>query len=467
MRPATPRRARSLTRSVFLRGVIVVILGMILISAVAVTTLSSLVNRGFDSQLRMGGVMLVSLMADELSAQRAMTPRRPPSCDFPLLSDEDRSAFIDYARWRMFRVWYGGKTCWASRAGPALSAPAPVTYDRFQEVRDHGVTWRYYTHAAPRNGPVVQVGEPLGARNRIVMRMALEMIAPFLLIAILLILALLRGMHISLSHLDQFSDALAKQKDRPPFLRPRTEDWASELHPLIETLNRLFDRIEGAVGRERRFIDMAAHQLRTPLAGLSIEAQLAARSQSPEELQTRLAGVHASTQRVSGMVDQLLALAQVEASGAIGLTAVPVKEVLSSVIADIAPVAARRQVEIIVEMDDTDATSGPEALLHPLLANLIDNAVKYAPDGGEALIELAKGVLVISDTGPGISKSERAHAFERFWRAPGNTEAGAGLGLAIAQEAASRLSARISLDDRSDGRSGLRVVVHFAASAKD
>ncbi|MDI7774390.1 ATP-binding protein [Asticcacaulis sp. EMRT-3] len=462
MRPAAIQsHPRSLIRSVFLRAMIIVILGMTLIGAVAATTVSSLVNRGFDAQLRMGSLMLVSLMSDELAARRAMSPPQPASCDQPLLSGEDRQAFTDFARWRMFRVWYGGRACWASRVGPDLTAPGASSFSRFQNIRDHGVTWRYYTYAAPHNGPVVQVGEPLGVRRRIVARMVLEMIIPFLLIAILLIFVLLRGMRASLKNLYLFSETLAMQKDRPPFLHPQPEDWARELHPLIRTLNRLFTRIEEAIGRERRFIDMAAHQLRTPLAGLSIEAQLAARSQTPEELEARLAGVHASTQRVSGLVDQLLILAQVEATVRPSVAAVAVKDVLSSVIADIALVAARRQVEIAVEMDDDAELTGPEALLHPLLANLIDNAVKYSPEGGEVLVEVHKQALIISDSGPGMSREERAHGFERFWRAPGNNRPGAGLGLAIAQEAATRLSARLSLEDRGDGRSGLQVRVSF------
>jgi signal transduction histidine kinase len=435
---------------------------MILIAAVAAATVSSLVNRGFDAQLRLGSLMLVSLMSEELAAQRGLSARTAPSCEHPLLSAEDREAFADFARWRRFRIWYGGRVCWASPGAHSLKTPQAAAFNRFAYETMRGQTWRYYTYAAPDNGPIVQVGEPLRVRHRIVARMALTMVLPFLVIAGLLLAALLRGMRIGLGGLYRFGDRLAVQRDRPPFRPLQSEDWPRELQPLTATLNRLFERIEAAALRERRFIDMAAHQLRTPLAGLSIEAQLAARSETPEELDMRLQGLNASTRRIAALMDQVLVLARVETGIFAEERAISVRAVLASVIADQAAVAARRGVEIAVEGDDL-VLFGHDALLHPLLANLIDNAVKHSPDGAEVLVEIGADRVIIVDRGEGMSEDERKLAFERFWKASGNARPGSGLGLAIALEAAKGLGAHLVLEARSDAWQGLQATVLFDA----
>lgn len=451
---------RSLTLGLALRALLVVLLGMALISAAAGAAVSGVVNRGFDAQLRMGAHMLISLMSEEMAARRAATPQRPPSCDRPLLSPEDREAFSDFARWRMFRVWYGGRVCWTSQTGPDLPAPQRARPGRFAKIGG----WRYYTLSASDGGPVVQVGEDMHVRRRIVMRVAAELIAPFLLIAALLMAVLFQGLRAGLKGLDAFSARLAAQNDRPPFDMLRERDWPRELHPLAGSVNRLFARIEAGAQRERRFIDMAAHQLRTPLAALSIEAQLAAREGDARARSGRLAGLNASVRRVAALVDQLLALAYVEAAPRGPEQAVSARAVLSEIFADQAPVAARRGVELSLEGGDVHARGDARAL-HLLLANLIDNAVKHAPDGGEVVIALhphaGGGVATVVDSGPGLSDADKARAFERFWRAPGARQAGSGLGLAIAAEAAAALGARIRLRDRDDGLSGLCVEVRF------
>lgn len=468
--PETLRLAitpKSITRSLFLRVGMVVLLGMVLITAAAATAVSSVVNHGYDAQLRMGAHMMVSLMSEELASRNASSRLQDP-CNRPLLSAEDRQAFADFARWRMFRVWYGGKVCWSSQTGPDMPMPTAIQFGKFAQHKATTQTWRYYTYASS-NGPVVQVGEKLAVRRRIVAHVVLEMIAPFVLIVMLLVLVLLLGVRRGLRGLSTFNARLAAQNDRPPFHRLSTSDAAQELHPLVEVVNRLFERIEGGVRRERKFIDMAAHELRTPLAGLSIEAQLAARADDADELRDRLAGLNRSTHRIKTLVDQLLALANAEAIPRRDAAPCALSSVLGSVIADLAPIAARRGIEIAVESEGEVQVAGDESRLQLLLSNLIDNALKHTPDGGEVLIvvegEASLVRVSIIDDGPGMSDADKALAFERFWRAPGNNRPGTGLGLAIVQEAATALGAQVTLHDRIDGHSGLRVVVIFAGIA--
>jgi signal transduction histidine kinase len=460
---------RSLTAGLALRAILVVLLGMALISAAASWAVSGVVNRALDGQLRMGAHMLISLMSEEMAARRASAPHIPPSCQQPLLSAEDREAFSDFARWRMFRVWYGDRMCWSSQTGPRLSNPQGAPSSVFAETRSGGHIWRYYTLTAANQGPIVQVGEDMHVRGRIVMRVALALIAPFMLIAALLMVVLFQGLRDGLKGLDRFGARLAAQNDRPPFDPLLQKDWPVELHPLVASVNQLFHRIEAGAQRERGFIDRAAHQLRTPLSALSIEAQLAARAETTEERSGRLVGLNASVRRVAALVDQLLALAYVEGAergpqkATIG-EPVSAREIISDILADQAPLAAQRGVELSLEGDDV-SIKGDARALHLLLANVIDNAVRYTPDGGEVGIIMRSqgegGLVTVQDSGPGLNDPDKGRAFERFWRAPNAHQTGSGLGLAIAAEAATALDAHIRLRDRDDGRSGLCVEARF------
>jgi signal transduction histidine kinase len=290
------------------------------------------------------------------------------------------------------------------------------------------------------------------------------MAAPFILIAVLLLLALGYTTRDGLAGLSAFSLFLSRQKDRPPFRELHAGEWPAELEGLIGVINGLFRRIEAGIAHERKFIDMAAHQLRTPLGGLSIEAQLCARITDPKELQPRLQGLYQSTRRVSALVDQLLNLAQIEAVTSDSRQPVRVRPVLASVIADLAPDAARRGVDLAIEGDDL-GLAGTELAVHLMLSNIVGNAVKHAPAGSEVVVRLSadgeRRHIEVEDAGPGIGDAGKRLAFDRFWQAESAAPGGSGLGLSIAWEAAIRLGGQLRLADREDGKSGL--VVHFDA----
>lgn len=447
------RGVRSLTRNLFTRITLVILLGVIMIAVIAESAVSSVMNRNFDDQLRIGANLLVNLMYDELQD----ISRHPAQTQEPLLSFEDRQAFDSFARWRMFRIWYGGELRLASPSGPPPILPRPGQLGRFTVIRDHGEEWRVYAVAAAGGNPVVEVGERLRVRHDLIGRIALELAAPFIVVALLLLLVLWFSIRTGLKDLAAFSLALSHQKDRPPFYPLTAAEWPLELEQLVGVINGLFARIELSLNRERAFIDMAAHQLRTPLGGLSIEAQLCARTEDPQELAERLERLNTSTRRVAQLVDQLLTLAQIEAAPRGGDGLIAIKSVLSPVIADIAPQAARRGVEIAVDGDDIEVRAS-EMALQLLLSNLIGNAVKYSPDGAEVVIRLAgdarAATIDITDHGPGMSDADKAQAFDRFWQAP-TAAAGSGLGLAIAREAADAVGAQLELTDRDDGQNGL------------
>ena len=458
------RDPRSITRRLFTRATYVILIGIVLFALAAETMVASIINTNFDEQLNLGSHLLVNLMYEELQGMHNMPGAAPSDAvQPPLLSYEDRLAFAGYARWRTFRIWYGGRLRMASVTGPPLAPPDPARSGAFRMVHGGKETWRIYTYAAPGGGPIVEVGEKTSIRAAMISRVSLVLAAPFILIAVLLLLALWFATRDGLAGLTAFSQFLSRQKDRPPFRELHAGEWPAELGGLINVINGLFRRIEAGIIHERKFIDMAAHQLRTPLGGLSIEAQLCARmTDDLKVLEPRLQHLYQSTRRVSALVDQLLNLAQIEAVSPDSDQTIKVRPVLAAAIAEVAPHAARRGVDLAIEGDDL-TLKGTELAVHLMLSNIVGNAVKHSPPGSEVVVRLSaeggRGHIEVEDAGPGIGDDAKRLAFDRFWQQDTAAPGGSGLGLSIAWEAAVRLGGQLRLADREDGKSGL--VVHF------
>ena len=452
------RDPRSLTRRLLSRAAIVALIGMVLIGVAAETVVASIINRNFDEQLELSSHLLVNLMYEELQnlnsepAKARQAPQQPP-----LLSYEDRKAFGAYARWRAFHIWYGGKLRMVSRSGPPLALPAPEDMGHFRVEHIDGQDWRLYAFSAVGGDPVVEVGERMQVRRTMILHVSLLLAAPFLLIAVFLMAALWLAVRDGLTGLQAFSLFLSRQRERPPFGAVEPGDWPSELSGLVGVVNGLFRRIETGIAHERQFIDLAAHQLRTPLAGLSIQAQLCARAPDQAELQPRLQNLYVSTRRVSALVDQLLHLAQIESTSE-EAAPVSVHPELAGVVADLAPEASRRGVEMAVEGPDI-VLHGTGLALQLMLSNLIGNAVKYTPRGGDVTVRLDALArrIEVEDSGPGLSDHGKTLAFDRFWQQTPGAPGGSGLGLSIAREAARRLGGDLRLLDRTDGKPGLLV----------
>ncbi len=439
---------------------LVTFLGVLAIAGIAATAVRAKVDQIFDQQLVLGANLLVNLMRDELTDIRRETGHVMEVDDMPLLSAEDREAFNAYANWRMFRIWYHGKLRLKSDTGPDVGAPLASENSNFRYVTSAGQTWRIYTLAAVGGNPMVQVGERMEVRNQLVHNIALQLGAPFIGIAVLLMVMIWISLRNGLRDLDGYSARLAKQQGSPPFVPVKAEEWPSELGQLTAVINGLFHRIEEGVQHERTFAEMAAHQLRTPLAALSLEAQLCSRIDDPTELKTRLLALNGATTRIAKLVDQLLVLARLGATEGAGEGPRSARECVASVLAEFAPLIAERHIDTALEGEDF-LFQGSQTATWLVLSNLIENALSHTPPGGELEIalkpdqSLRQGLIEVRDSGPGMSLADRERAFDRFWRSPANVHSGSGLGLAIARDAADLLSAKLSLHDRADGRPGL------------
>ncbi|MCC6656772.1 MAG: hypothetical protein IT512_01160, partial [Rhodocyclaceae bacterium] len=241
-----------------------------------------------------------------------------------------------------------------------------------------------------------------------------------------------------------------------------------EVLPLVAALNALFGRLKDSLEQERRFTADAAHELRTPLAAVKTQAQVALGATGEAERSRALANVVAGTDRASRLVEQLLVLARLDPQTALP-TGQPVDlhELARQGVAELAPAAAAKGVEMGLAPGEATPVAGDAVLLAVLLRNLLDNAVRYTPSGGEVEVSVGRtsggASLAVVDSGPGIPEAERGKVCERFHRLLGSGEDGSGLGLSIVRRIADLHRATVVLGEGPGGR-GLRVEVTFPAA---
>jgi len=271
----------------------------------------------------------------------------------------------------------------------------------------------------------------------------------------------------------------AVERRSPRDLSPISAETAPvEVQPLVDSLNRLFGLVNAQTEAQRRFVADAAHQLRTPLAGLQSQVEAwaqAARSLGGGDMLSLRADqvlrLRDATRRTSQLANQLLALSRVDAMGGDtqALQQVDLAELCENILALYLDAASSKQMDLGLEIEPAQ-TLGHAWLLRELLINLVDNAVKYTPPGGRITLRCGSGPspqgervwIEVEDDGPGIPAGERLHVLQRFYRVPGTAGEGNGLGLAIADEIARVHGTHLHLDNGAQGR-GLRVRVTLDA----
>ncbi|WP_230970632.1 sensor histidine kinase [Nitrogeniibacter aestuarii] len=258
-----------------------------------------------------------------------------------------------------------------------------------------------------------------------------------------------------------------EQRDEEDLTPIVAKDVPSEVHPLIRAINHHMERISTMLASRRRFLTDAAHQIRTPLAVLTTQAEVGVRQTDPAAMRDTFRHVLRSLGNTQRMANQLLALSRAEpANGLIG-DKVPcdLTDLAREVAADLVPLALARDIEIAFEGEAATPLAGNEAMLREMVANLVDNAIRYSSAGTQVVVSAASHPdaveLRVTDQGPGIAPEEREFVFRRFYRilGQGNAE-GSGLGLAIVREIAHAHRGRITLESGPDGR-GLQVRIRF------
>ncbi|UJW81112.1 sensor histidine kinase [Hydrogenophaga sp. SL48] len=284
----------------------------------------------------------------------------------------------------------------------------------------------------------VQVGKSLAVQQRIARELIADMLAPLLAAGVLLSLAVYGGIQRGLAPLTRLTAQLEHRSVNA--LSPIGMTQApNEVHALVQAINGLLDEVARNVNQEKRFINDAAHQLRTPLAGLISQVELAQRETADPVLGARLNKVRTGAERSAHLVHQLLTLARTETTAR--RETLDLAALAREVAREWTPKAVASGVDLGFEGNDHREMQGDALQLREAMANLIDNALRYTPRGSAVTLKVeAHGDstrLIVEDNGPGLSDGDMAHVFQRFWRAS-EQPGGCGLGLAIVKEIARR-----------------------------
>jgi len=309
---------------------------------------------------------------------------------------------------------------------------------------------------------VVQVAQDLAVRQRMAGQLAFRTIAPIALMLPLLALVVWWVVSQSLEPVAKVRDQLAARAvdDLSPVA---SEELPAEVKPLVDELNSLLGRVRQAFEAQQHFIADAAHELRSPLAALKLQLQSLQRAPDAPGQALAIGRLASGIERASHLIEQLMALAREQAPGEAQQLALPLAldQLCKDAVVDISDAAAARQIDLGLTRCDAAQVRGEPQALRMLLRNLLDNAVKYSPEGGRVDVSLLatpdEALLVVEDSGPGIAVAERERVFDRFYRSADAQQAsGSGLGLAIVKAIAERHGARLTLGEAA-ALGGLRV----------
>lgn len=373
----------------------------------------------------------------------------------------DAPSLHKYAPRVAFQVFHEGQL--VIRSANAGEQPMSTLSKGFETIRlADGEEWRVFATRGAKHDVLVYVAERTDARASILWAVLRSVLLPLCFALPLLALACWWAVRQGLAPLRLLSMVLRQRQ--PQVLEPVVlPDMPTEMQPVVQALNALFARIDRVVEFERRFTADAAHELRTPIAAIRAQAQVAlGAGGDTAQLQHALQATLAGCDRATRLVEQLLTLARLEAAPTASLCHVDLGAVVRSVAADLAPAALQRQQVLELDAEAETPVAGDGLLLGVLVRNLIDNALRYSPAG--AAIHLAvqpqdgEVRLLVEDSGPGMSQADAIRLGERFFRVLGQDQPGSGLGWSIVQRIADVSGAQIHVG-RSEALGGLAVTV--------
>jgi two-component system OmpR family sensor kinase/two-component system sensor histidine kinase QseC len=401
----------------------------------------------FDYQLRQ--------MALSLRSQIPMAPR------LELPPDQADADFV-------IQIWdvYGTRVYFSRPGLPLINATALG----YADVRVGRQRWR--TYGLQTLAGVIQIAQPVSVREELARGAAFRVVIPLLLLLPLFGAAVVGVVGSGLKPLRRVASEV-QRRDAHSLTPIGAARLPREIAPLVNELNRLLIRLNAAFQTQRAFVADAAHELRSPLTALRLELQLLDRALDEAARLEARTNLGAAVERAIHLVEQLLTLARNEPREASGeLPTIPLEQPVAEGVADAHALAAARRIELSLEADPA-AVRGDREALRILVRNLVDNAVRYAPEGGRVQVRVRAGsrvagrtgpaLLEVADSGPGIPPADRERAFDRFYRRVGTPEDGSGLGLAIVKAIADRHGAEVRLGDATEG--GLLVTVAFPPEA--
>ena len=354
------------------------------------------------------------------------------------------------------------------RSAHALLPPRAVL--GFSDLTVGGTRYRVYSLQSPLQ--TIQIAQDMSARQARASALAVRAVLPILLLAPLLMLAVWWAITRSLAPIERTRQQVATRAANDLSALPEA-GLPDEVRPLVDELNQLFGRVRTAFETQKNFVADAAHELRSPLTALKLQAQALRRVQDQGAHDAALVRLEQGIERAIRLVEQMLSLARQEtdAVAADPASVLDLNALVRQAITDALPLAGGRRIDLGLAEAAAPAQIRAESdALLTLMRNLIDNAIKYTPEGGR--VDVSTGTagalawLSVEDSGPGIPEAERERVFDRFYRAEtGVGAAGSGLGLAIVKTIADQASGRVLLT-RSERLGGLAVRVEFPAAAQ-
>jgi two-component system sensor histidine kinase QseC len=366
-----------------------------------------------------------------------------------------------------YQLWRNGDLVFRSANAPQSPMSNRIGFS-FGTDED-GKAWRTYSIRDPSATLLAIVSERQDERNELVRGIAVLSTDPVILGMPLFILLIWLTVWRGLGPLTDLSRAIAK-RDANSLVPLNDKGCPRELQPMVEALNNLIAQMKLSLEAERRFNSNAAHELNTPLAAIQAHLFVARHAQDEDTRQGALEQAHIATARGIRLVRQMLALARLgphrlqEDFANFDLT-----EIAQNVCAELVPLALRRNQSLEINApSESIFILGQADLMHQLLTNLVDNAMRYSPDGGRIVVELSqidgRKRICVNDNGPGIPLEKRSQVFDRFIRLADESVSGTGLGLAICRKIAQLHNAEISLSSGPDDV-GLQVQVDFPLSS--
>ena len=353
-----------------------------------------------------------------------------------------------------FRIRLADGTLLFATPGSPLSG-RPIPEPGYAWVEDAGFTWRVFTLEDASDQQWIEVGQRKDIRDELAGEIAIDLFLQSLLpvpLLALIIPALVFAAFAPVRRIARELDARA-----PSNLHPvDTGKVPAEVRSLVGALNRMFMRLSSAFESERRFTADAAHELRTPIAGMLVHADNARRAKSQEARAASLDRVFRGVRRMQRLVEQLLTLSRLDPEAGLGeWRTVDLGDVVAEEIALVSERARRPNVELELARRPGLRIQGNPTMIGVLVRNLVENAIRHTPEGGRVAVALAQDrggvVLSVADTGPGIPAELRQRVLERFYRAPGQGAEGSGLGLSIVRRIADIHGATLELADAGPG----------------
>lgn len=398
----------------------------------------------FDTQQMLFAKRLLTMELDELHAPARM--REVPKKAKHEHLDDDALAFAIYA---------SDGTMILNDGENGRDIPYHYRRDGFDDGRlqDDNDEWRFLWLTSPDGKYRVVVGQEWEYRQDMALDVVSSQLTPWLVALPVMLLLLIVLLSRELKPLKKLAQTLRARSPDATDALP-IQGVPAEVRPLLDSLNHLFARTQEMMTRERRFTSDAAHELRSPLAALKVQTDVAQLSQDdPQAQEKALTQLHAGIDRASRLVDQLLTLSRLDSLDSLdGVEQIAMADLLQSAVMDIYPPAQQAGIDIRLNINAPEVTrTGQQLLLSLLVRNLLDNATRYSPRGSVVDVTLDARRFTVRDNGPGISPDALARLGERFYRPPGQDATGSGLGLSIVKRIAALHGMHVALGNAPEG----------------